>query len=94
MALKGELKTMLLPDVIQWLSNGLKTGILHLRSPKGITKRVYFERGNILSTASSDPREYLGQFLISRGLISEKQLNMAMETQFKSGIKLGKILIM
>lgn len=94
MALKGELKTMLLPDVIQWLVNGLKTGILHLRSPKGVTKKVYFDKGRILSTASSDPREYLGQFLISRGLISEKQLNMAMETQFKSGIKLGKILIM
>lgn len=94
MALKGELKTMLLPDVIQWLANGLKTGILHIRSPKGITKKVYFDKGQILSTASSDPREYLGQFLISRGLITEKQLNMAMETQFKSGIKLGKILIM
>lgn len=94
MALKGELKTMLLPDVMQWLVNGLKTGILHLRSPKGVTKKVYFDKGRILSTASSDPREYLGQFLISRGLISEKQLNMAMETQFKSGIKLGKILIM
>lgn len=94
MALKGELKTMLLSDVIQWLSNGRKTGILHIRSSRGITKKVYFEKGRILSTASSDPREYLGQFLISRGLISEKQLNMAMETQFKSGIKLGKILIM
>lgn len=94
MALKGELKTMLLPDVLQWLSQNLKTGILHVRSPKGITKKVFFKNGNILSTASSDPREYLGQFLISRGLVTEKQLNMAMETQFQTGIKLGKILIM
>lgn len=94
MALKGELKTMLLPDVLQWLSQGNKTGILHIRSPKGISKKVYFKDGRILSTASSDPREYLGHFLISRGLITEKQLNMAMETQFQSGIKLGKILIM
>jgi len=94
LALKGELKTMLLLDVIQWLVNNLKTGILHIRSPRGISKRIYFKNGQILSTASSDPREYLGQFLISRGLITEKQLNMAMETQFKSGIKLGKILIM
>ena len=45
-------------------------------------------------TSSSDPREYLGQFLISRDYISEDQLNKAMETQLKSGIKLGKILIM
>ena len=94
MALKGELKTVPLTDVLQLLSNGLKTGILHIRSSKGISKKVYFENGKIMSTASSDPREYLGQFLISRGLITEKQLNMAMETQFQSGIKLGKILVM
>ncbi len=94
MALKGELKTVPLTDVLQLLSNGRKTGILHIRSPQGISKRVYFENGKIMSTASSDPREYLGQFLISRGLITEKQLNMAMETQFQSGIKLGKILVM
>jgi hypothetical protein len=94
MALRGELSTMLLPDVLQWLSQGLKTGILHIRSPKGIAKKVYFKNGNILSTASSDPREYFGQFLISRGFINEKQLNMAMETQLKTGIKLGKVLLM
>lgn len=94
MALSGELRTMLLPDVLQWLSNGVKTGILHLRSPKGITKKVFFKNGRILSTASSDPREYFGQFLISRGFINEKQLNMAMETQLKTGIKIGKVLLM
>lgn len=94
MALSGELRTMLLPDVLQWLSNGVKTGILHLRSPKGIAKKVYFKSGRILSTASSDPREYFGQFLISRGFINEKQLNMAMETQLKTGIKIGKVLLM
>ncbi len=94
MALSGELRTMLLPDVLQWLSNGVKTGILHLRSPKGITKKVFFKDGRILSTASSDPREYFGQFLISRGFINEKQLNMAMETQLKTGIKIGKVLLM
>lgn len=94
MALSGELRTMLLPDVLQWLSNGVKTGILHLRSPRGITKKVYFKNGRILSTASSDPREYFGQFLISRGFINEKQLNMAMETQLKTGIKIGKVLLM
>jgi hypothetical protein len=94
MALRGELSTMLLPDVLQWLSQGVKTGILHIKSPKGIAKKVYFKDGRILSTASSDPREYLGQFLISKGYISEKQLNMAMETQLQTGIKLGKVLIM
>jgi hypothetical protein len=95
MGIQGNLRTMALPDVLQWLSNANGTGILHVRHPrKGITKRIFFNNGSILSTASSDPREYLGQFLISRGFLSEEQLNMAMETQLQTKIMLGKILIM
>ena len=57
MSLKGNLRTMQLPDVLQWLSSGRKTGILHLRSPKGIAKKIFFRKGSVISTASSDPRE-------------------------------------
>jgi len=95
MGIQGNLKTMALPDVLQWLSNANGTGILHVRHPRrGITKRIFFRNGSILSTASSDPREYLGQFLLSRGYLTEEQLNMAMETQFQTKIMLGKILCM
>lgn len=95
MGIRGNLKTMALPDVLQWLSNANGTGILHVRhTSRGIGKRIFFRDGTILSTASSDPREYLGQFLISRGYLTEEQLNMAMETQFQTKIMLGKILIM
>jgi hypothetical protein len=94
MGLQGNLRTMMLPDVLQWLSQGRKTGILHVRGGRGITKKIYFDGGAIISTASSDPREYLGQFLISRGYLSEDQLNKAMETQIQTGIRLGKVLMM
>ncbi len=91
--IQGNLETMPLSDVLQWLAQGNKTGILQIRAGRGITKKVYFSRGRVLSTASSDSREYLGQFLISRGLLTEEQLNMAMETQLQTGIKLGKIIV-
>ncbi len=93
MGIRGHLETMPLADVLQWLSQGNKTGVLVCRSARGVAKRVFFEKGRVLSTASSDPREYLGQFLISRGFLTEEQLNMAMETQLQTGIKLGKILV-
>lgn len=93
MTVQGNLRTMMVPDVLQWLSQGQQTGILHIRGTQGITKKIFFDRGAIVSTASSDPREYLGQFLISRGYLSEDQLNKAMETQIQTGIMLGKILI-
>lgn len=92
MGLQGNLATIILPDVLQLLSTSLKTGILHVQGKGGVTKKVTFRSGRIVSTASSDPREYLGQFLISRGYISEEQLNKAMETQLQTGIMLGRIL--
>jgi hypothetical protein len=92
MGLQGNLATIILPDVLQLLSTSLKTGILHVQGKGGITKKVTFRNGRIISTSSSDPREYLGQFLISRGYISEEQLNKAMETQLQTGIMLGRIL--
>lgn len=92
MGLQGNLATIILPDVLQLLCTSMKTGILHVQGKSGVTKKVCFRKGHIVSTASSDPREYLGQFLISRGYISEEQLNKAMETQLQTGIMLGRVL--
>jgi hypothetical protein len=94
MGLEGNLRTIVLSDVLQLLSSSRKSGILHVRNARGLVKKIYFREGAIYSTASSDPREYLGHFLISRGYLSEEQLNKAMETQLQTGIKLGKILVM
>ena len=72
---------------------GRKTGMLQVRNPIGVSKKVWFRDGQVGAAASSDPREYLGHFLIARGLVNEKQLEMALTTQEQTGIKLGKILV-
>ena len=93
MGITGNLKTMVLSELLQWLSLGVKSGTL-LVEGRGIQKRIYFSDGRISSTSSSDPREYLGQFLVSHGYISEEELKMAMQVQEESSILLGKILVM
>ena len=93
MAVSGNLKTMLPGDLLQWLSLGQKTGTLVVTS-KSVEKRVFFKQGRVISSASNDPRDYLGQFLISHGFLSEQELMKAMEVQQQSGILLGKILVM
>jgi hypothetical protein len=92
MGMSGNLNTMPLPDVLQWLSQGSKTGMLEVRAARGVTKKVYFRKGAVVSSASSEPREFLGQFLIARGLLTEDQLRRARETQQKTGIMLGGVL--
>ncbi len=93
MPFNGSFKSMPLTDLLQFLATGKRTGLLVVRSPVGVTKRIWTAAGEIYAAASNDPREYLGHFLISRGLITEKQLETAMTTQEQTGIKLGKILI-
>jgi hypothetical protein len=92
MGLKGDLTTMGLEDIFQWLAVGKKTGMLEL---KGFlhTKRVFFHDGKISSVWSSDPREYLGQYLLAYNRINEEQLREALATQEDENQLLGRILV-
>ena len=84
MGVSGNLKTMLPGDLLQWLSLGQKTGTLTV-TKKAIEKRIFFRRGRVISSASNDPREYLGQFLMSHGYMSEPELMKGMQVQAESG---------
>ena len=93
MGVAGNLKTMLPGDLLQWLSLGQKTGTL-IVTKKAVEKKIFLKRGRVISSASNDPREYLGQFLMSHGYMSEPELMKAMQVQSESNILLGKILVM
>jgi hypothetical protein len=92
MSLIGNLRTMSLPDILQWIATGRKTGTLHLER-RSIQKRIVFRDGNIATSWSNDPRESLGQFLIRESLITEEQLFRALSRQEEEGTLLGSILI-
>jgi len=93
LGVSGNLKTMLPGDLLQWLSLGQKTGTLVV-SNKAVEKKIFFKNGRVISSASNDPREYLGQFLMSHGYMTEPELMKGMQVQAESGILLGKILVM
>ncbi len=90
--LTGSLKTMSLPDLLQWASTGQKTGILILQRDS-LTKQVHFQDGTIVGSSSNDPREYLGQFMLGEGIITEQQLKDAFDLQAKTKVMLGRILV-
>src|SRR5918996_4838956 len=92
MAIQGTLKTMSLPDLLQFLAAGRKSGTLKFDQGK-ITKQVYFKNGMIVGSKSNDPREYLGQVLLHYGKVDEIQLKIARELQRTSGAKLGEVLV-
>jgi len=92
MSLSGRLTTMDLPDVLQWVTVGKKTGSLIFAKDK-IKVFIYFKDGLIISSRSNDPTKQLGQFLLFQGKITEQDLKMAFEIHLRSRVMLGKILV-
>lgn len=91
MSITGNLKTMELAELLQWLSGALKTGTLVVENGK-VTKQIYFRDGMIVSSASTDPKEHLGAFLVSHGFITDQELTQAIRMQESNKMLLGKIL--
>ncbi len=92
MPINGNLQTMSLAEILQWLAGGRQTGTLSVTN--GIEdKKVFFENGEIVSSSTSHPKGYLGQFLLSKGVITEEILARAMAVQEEQGGLLGEILI-
>jgi hypothetical protein len=92
MSITGNLKTMELAELLQWLSQGRKSGTLFINNGR-VEKQIFFREGTIVSSAASDPKEYLGHFLVSHGFIDELTLAKAMEMQEDNKMLLGKILL-
>ncbi len=92
MTISGNLKTMPLADILQWVSNGGYTGTLVVGRGE-VEKSLYVRDGRLISCTSNDPKEFLGHFLVSKGLISEQDIASAMTLQDSSRELLGKILV-
>jgi hypothetical protein len=80
-------------ELIGWMLGKNATGILTLKRAS-ITKTMTIESGQVINAASTDAREYLGQFLINFGVVTEDQLQKAFETQQETKVLLGRILAM
>lgn len=92
MSLSGNLRTMDLAELLQWVAIGKKTGALVFVRNK--TKNtIYFQDGLIVSSSSNEPTYQLGQYLLFQGTISEIQLHKAMELQQKNRQFLSNILV-
>jgi hypothetical protein len=92
MSLSGRLNTMDLPEVLQWVTIGRKTGSLSFVKDK--TKvHIFLKEGKIISSSSNDPTKQLGQFLLFQGKVTEPQLKRAFEIHLQSRLMLGKILV-
>jgi hypothetical protein len=94
MALKGTLKDFGIADIFQLISHQSKTGVLHLHS-KDQEVRISFVNGDVVRAESTTRHEkdLLGAMLVRAEVLSEAQLEQALEIQKRTLKRLGNILV-
>jgi tetratricopeptide (TPR) repeat protein len=93
MAIKGSLKEASLPDVIQLLFLGRRTGCLALADQHNFGT-IYLDEGQIVYASIVNRRDRLGDILMRKGRITAEQLQKAIEAQDDDRQhKLGEILV-
>lgn len=93
MAIEGALQDVNLPDIIQLLAMGRKTGCLTVtdRSNFGY---VYFRSGRVVYASVLNRPDRLGELLVRNGAITRQHLAEAMEAQSQDrGARLGELLV-
>ncbi len=94
MALKGTLKDFGIADILQLIGQQTKTGVLTL-THKDDSVAVSFKDGNIVraETTHRNRKELIGSMLVAAQLVSEQQLEFALETQKRTLQRLGDVLV-
>jgi Flp pilus assembly protein TadD len=93
MAIRGSLKEASLPDVLQLLSMGKKTGCLSV-GHRGSFGYIFFEQGKISYASIVNRRDRLGDMLVKSGKITQAQLDKAVDAQIRRrDKKIGELLV-
>jgi tetratricopeptide (TPR) repeat protein len=93
MAIKGSLKEASLPDVLQLLALGKKTGCLAVADRQNFGY-IYFEDGRISYASIVNRRDRIGDLLRKNQLVTSEQLDQAIRVQeVHRERRLGDILI-
>lgn len=92
MAIRGSLREASLPDVLQLLALGKKTGCLSVtdRSSFGY---IYFDKGRITYATIVNRRDRLGEILVKNGVVTSEALQEAVAAQGAHNKRLGQVLV-
>ena len=97
MPIEGDIKDFSLPEVMQVIGQGRKTGTLAVEGERE-TIWVYYKDGRAVFATPSNLREQLGTMLMKAGRVNREQLELALRAQKKmraegNPIRLGTILV-
>lgn len=88
---KGNLKSLGLSSVLQVLSAESRTGVLYFTQGQEV-RALCFQDGKIVA-ASGKEGHRLGQILSGKGLITQEQLQEALQKASEAGKRVGEVLL-
>jgi hypothetical protein len=99
----GSLGSLTVPEVVQFVSQSLKTGVLLLSFGDGDAARaeeptqlrrksIYFRDGQVVFASSSEPQDRLGPVLAATGLVPREDLERC-KPLVRAGRPLGQVLV-
>jgi hypothetical protein len=93
-ALKGTLKDFGIAEILQLIGQQAKSGVLHLESRDDVI-HIAMADGSVVraESAGRKAREKLGNLLVRAELITQPQLDHALELQKRTLRRLGDILV-
>ena len=92
MPLAGQLSTMSLPDLLQWVQFGSKSGRAEFRK-RGSIRGLYFRNGRVIASESSEAANQFGTHLVEGGYLTNDELAKAREVAEDGSTSLGSILV-
>lgn len=94
LGLQGNIEKFSLPEILQLIASSRKSGTLGVQKDDSIIM-VYFDKGDIVYGYGPRQTFHLGQLLREKNIISETQLEQAINIQAKNenSRRLGEILI-
>lgn len=92
MGMSGNIQTVPLVDLLQWITSDNRTGVLILKREEH-ERRVYFKKGRVNSFSSSDERDRFGQFLVHCGALTPITLAQVLDEQKKTKHAIGRAVV-
>jgi len=91
-ALEGDLACFEVPDLLTFLHQGQRSGVLSMERPDQETK-LYLRAGNPVFAASTRDDLRLGALLVRHGRVSQQIVDEALLHQTTRGPRLGRLLV-
>lgn len=85
MGLIGTFRGLSITEMLQLIRMSKKTGALLIRPNDGVEQRLFFRAGQVIGVESG--RESLGPTLLEQGLVTQADLNAAIEYQKKDAFR-------